>query len=202
MTSASRILLITLVGVALLAAALLGWTAVRTLSGDGAGSVIGEAAIGGPFTLVDGEGRTRTDADFRGKLMLIYFGYTYCPDVCPTELQSMMQAHDLLGPDAAAEVQPIFISVDPERDTPAQVGAYVESFGDALIGLTGTPEQVAAAARAYRVYYRKNESESATDYLVDHSSIIYLMGRDGRFLSHFGRGTAPEDMAAAIRKFL
>src|SRR5690606_31911637 len=159
--------------------------------------VIGEAAIGGPFTLVDGEGRTRTDADFRGKLMLIYFGYTYCPDVCPTELQSMMQAHDLLGPDAAAEVQPIFISVDPERDTPARVAASVESFGDALICLPGTPEQVAAAARAYRVYYRKNESASATDYLVDHSSIIYLMGRDGRFLSHFGRGTAPEDMAAA-----
>lgn len=204
MTPASRILLGLLIALAVLAAGLLGYSALRMLTAEAPmarGGAIGEAKIGGPFTLVDGDGRTRTDAEFRGRLMLIYFGYTYCPDVCPTELQAMAQAVELLGEDAS-KVQPIFITVDPERDSPEVVKAYAANFGAGMIGLTGTPEQVAQAARAYRVYYRKASSESATDYLMDHSSIIYLMGPDGRFLTHFSRGAAPADMAQAIRRFL
>ena len=204
MTAATRLLLGILIAAAVVAAGLLGYSAFRMLTDDGtaAGSrILGEAQLGGPFALVDGDGRTRTDADFRGRLMLIYFGYTFCPDVCPTELQTMAQAVELLGDDAA-KVQPLFITVDPERDTPEVMKAYAENFGAGMIGLTGTPEQVAQAARAYRVYYRKATSESATDYLMDHSSIVYLMGRDGRFLTHFSLGTTPEDMAKSIHKFL
>ena len=203
MTRSSRILLVCLATIALLAAGVLAYSAVQVLTNRGAGQVsgsFGEALIGGPFTLVDGDGRTRTDADFRGKLMLIYFGFTYCPDVCPTELQAMAQALELLGT-KAAEVQTLFITIDPERDTPEVVKAYAANFGN-MVGLTGSPEQIAEVARAYRVFYRKARSESATDYLMDHSSIIYLMGRDGRFLTHFSRGAQPEVIAAAIRKFL
>ena len=201
MSSASRVLLICLASVAIVAASVLGFTAMRVLTGGpDEGSSIGEAKIGGPFSLVDGDGKTVSDVDYRGKLMLVYFGFTYCPDVCPTELQAMSQAVDLLGRDAG-EVQPIFITIDPERDTPELVKAYAANFGS-MTGLTGSAEQVADAARAYRVYYRKAESAASTEYLMDHSSIIYLMGRDGRFLTHFSRGAKPEVIATALRKFL
>ena len=202
MSPVSRILLVLLAIVAVLAAGVLGYSAMQALTGDAgrSGGTFGEAQIGGPFTLVDGTGRTVTNADFRGKLMLVYFGFTYCPDVCPTELQAMAQAMELLGPDAS-KVQTVFITVDPERDTPEVVKAYAANFGS-MVGLTGTPEQAAAAAKAYRVYYRRAQSDSATDYLMDHSSIIYLMDREGRFLTHFSRGAKPEVIAAAIRKFL
>jgi protein SCO1/2 len=133
--------------------------------------------------------------------MLIYFGYTFCPDVCPTELQAMSQAIDGLG-DEAGKVTPVFITVDPERDTVEQLAGYAEHFHPRLIALTGTTEQVAAAAKAYRVYYRKVEDESTTDYMMDHSSIIYLMGPNGRFLTHFSYGTGPDKMAEKIREYL
>jgi len=132
--------------------------------------------------------------------MLIYFGYTYCPDVCPTELQTMTQALDQLGT-KAGEVQPIFITVDPERDTQAEMKSYAENFHPRLLALTGTAEQVADAAKAYRVFYEKAKQPDGT-YLMDHSSIVYLMGRDGKYLAHFGGNTTADQMAAAIAKRL
>ena len=158
----------------------------------------GGVSIGGDFTLVDGDGRTVTQDDLRGKLALVLFGFTFCPDVCPTELQVIAQAMDVLGPQAA-EVRPVFITVDPERDTPAKMKEYVEQFHPSITGLTGTPQQVAAAARAWRVYYSKVTPPGATDYLMDHSAFTYLMGRDGSLRALFRPGTTPEEMAASIR---
>lgn len=159
--------------------------------------------IGGAFTLVDQDGRTVTDKNFLGKYMLVYFGYTYCPDVCPTSLNTLGRAMDQLeaeAPEAAARIQPVFITVDPARDTPELMKSYVGNFHDRLIGLTGTPEQVAAAAKAYRVYFSKvvEKGASADEYLMDHSSITYLMGPDGKFVTHFGHGTAPDVMAGKL----
>ncbi len=157
----------------------------------------GEALVGGPFTLVDQTGKSITDKDFRGKYMLIFFGYTYCPDVCPTELQVMMAALGTLGP-RAAEVQPIFITIDPDRDTPEVMQSYVENFGPSLVGLTGTAEQIAQVAKAYRVYYAKSGNTKTQDYLMDHSSIIYLMGPDGHFVKHFTYTTDAAALAEGI----
>ena len=137
------------------------------------------AAIGGPFTLTDGAGKTVTDADFRGKYMLVYFGYTFCPDVCPTTLNDVGQAMDKLGK-LAVDIRPVFITVDPARDTPAVVRQYAAAFSPRLVGLTGTPEQIAAVAREYRVYYAKHVTGPGPgDYTMDHSSILYLMDAKG-----------------------
>jgi protein SCO1/2 len=160
-------------------------------------------AIGGPFTLVDQNGKTVTDADFRGRYMLIYFGYTFCPDVCPTALTRNSDALDLMGK-AADKIVPIFITVDPERDTAENMKEYAGFFHPRLLALTGTPEQVAAAAKAYRVYYAKVQEKGADadDYLMDHTSITYLMGPDGKFLSHFGHDVSPERMAERLTKIV
>jgi protein SCO1/2 len=164
----------------------------------------GQAAIGGPFELVDQNGKTRTDKDFRGKYMLVYFGYTFCPDVCPTELQVMANAMDQLDDKIASQVQPIFITVDPERDTVQAMADYVPHFSPRLVGLTGTLEQTSAAAKAYRVYYAKSyekgEPKDSDTYLVDHSSFTYLMGPDGKYIRHFNYGVTPEKMAQGITK--
>lgn len=163
---------------------------------------MGQANIGGPFTLVDHTGKTVTDQDFRGKFMLIFFGYTFCPDVCPTELNTIAAAMDKLGP-PADKVVPIFVTVDPQRDTADKLKSYVADFHSRLIGLTGTEEQVGAAARAYRVYYKKVGAENASaDYLLDHSSFVYLMGPDGKFRAYFPFGTTPEKMVDELRKQL
>lgn len=198
MSPLQRALLIFGIGAAILAAGLA--IALWTLSPGGPMDQVGAASIGGDFTLVDQNGKTRRAEDFRGKLMLIYFGYTYCPDVCPTELQTMAEAVDRLGK-KGEEVQPIFITVDPERDTPDQLRLYAESFHPRLVALTGTKEQVAAAARAFKVYYAKRPQEGG-EYLMDHSSFVFLMGRDGRYLMHFVPGTPPERMVEAIEKRL
>jgi len=165
------------------------------------GEQVAPIAIGGEFTLVDQNGVTRHAEDFRGKLMLVYFGYTFCPDACPTALQDMSRAIDLLGAKGDT-AQPIFITVDPARDTVEQMKLYASNFHPRLVALTGTPEQVAVAAKAYRVYYAKGQSAGAgsEDYLMDHTAFIYLMGRDGKYLSHFPPGTTAEQMAAAIEK--
>jgi len=162
-----------------------------------------EAAIGGPFTLINSEGETVTDADFRGKIMLVYFGYTYCPDVCPTSLTAVAEALDMLGEDAK-EFAPIFITVDPERDTPEAMGDYAAAFHPQLVGLTGTVEQVAAAAKAYRVYFAKvqEEGDDPEDYLMDHSAYIYVMDRDGKYVAHFPHGTDPGEMAKKLLELL
>jgi protein SCO1/2 len=161
----------------------------------------GMVQIGGPFSLVDHNGRQVTQADYAGRYLLIYFGYTYCPDVCPTELQTMTEALDLLGDDAKA-VQPLFITIDPARDTVPAMADYVSHFYDSFVGLTGSAAQVAAAAKAYRVYYAKGPEEEDGVYLMDHSSFIYLMGPDGGYLAHFGPQTSPQAMADKIRSFL
>lgn len=197
----ARLVFVALVAIAVAASGLLGYLIVEVFRGGENGAVIGQAQVGGPFELVDGEGRTVTDEEFRGEYMLVYFGYTYCPDVCPTELQNMSRALELLGEEAEA-VRPVFITVDPERDTPEVIESYIENFHPRMVGLTGSPEQIEKAAKAYRVYYKKAESGSASEYLMDHTSIVYLMGREGEFLRHFGYGTSPEDMAQGIRSYL
>jgi cytochrome oxidase Cu insertion factor (SCO1/SenC/PrrC family) len=138
--------------------------------------------------------------DFRGKLMLIYFGYTYCPDVCPTELQTMSEAIERLGPSGDA-VQPLFITVDPARDTPEQLKSYAENFHPRLLALTGSAEQIAQVARAYKVFYQLVKQGDG-EYLMDHSSIVYLMDHEGRYVAHFGGNLNAEQMAAAIAKHL
>jgi protein SCO1/2 len=158
-------------------------------------------AIGGPFSLIDQHGHTVSDADFRGKLMLIYFGYTFCPDVCPTTLGNVAQAYDLLSPEEQAQVVPIFITVDPERDTVDQIAQYVDAFSPALVGLTGSPDQIAPVIKEFRVYARKVESKDG-NYSVDHSSILYVMGKDGKFVAHFTGEVPPQDIAAGLKKQL
>lgn len=162
----------------------------------------GEARVGGPFTLVGQDGKTVTDEDFRGRYLLIYFGFTFCPDVCPTELSIMATAIETLGEDGE-KIQPIFITIDPERDTPEIMARYVPLFHPRLVGLTGSPEQIAEAANAYHVFYRKAEDESSPqDYTMDHSSIVFLMGPNGEYLKLFPPATAPEKMAEEIASYI
>ena len=156
------------------------------------------ATIGGPFQLVDHTGRPVSDKDFAGKFMLIYFGFTHCPDVCPTELQTMANVVDALGTDGA-RVVPVFIAVDPERDTPEQLKGYVAAFHPTLIGLTGSMDQVSAVAKAYKVYFSKAPSGSGGDYQVDHTSFVYLVGPDGAMRSMFRSGISDQAMVAEIR---
>lgn len=163
---------------------------------------LGEAFVGGPFTMVNHRGETVTEKSFLGKPMLLFFGFTFCPDVCPTELQVMAAALDELG-DKGKDIQPIFVSIDPERDKPEVMAAYVSNFGDRFIGLTGSAEQVAAMAGAYRIFYARQENkERPTDYLMDHSSIVYLMGPDGKFLKHFTYTTDAKALAQGIAEAL
>jgi protein SCO1/2 len=161
----------------------------------------GEVLIGGPFVLTDAEGKRRTDAEFRGKHMLVFFGFTNCPDFCPTALYTISQAMEKLGPKADRLV-PIMITVDPERDTPAQLKNYAQNFDKRVVMLTGSAEEVAVAARAYRVYYQKRPLEKAGEYTMDHSAYIYLMGPDGKFIIHFRHAVPPDDLADALKKRL
>lgn len=194
--AARRGLVVFVLGLALLAGAIV--FGLWRESEFGASAVV---PIGGSFTLTDQTGQTRRDSDFRGKLMLVYFGYTYCPDACPAALNVMSGAVDILGR-AADAVQPIFITVDPARDTVAQMKTYAGNFTPRLLALTGTPDEIEAAARAYRVYFQKQPGEGKDDYAMDHSAFVYLMGRDGHYLRLFGPEVTAEEMAAAIQKFL
>lgn len=160
-----------------------------------------KALIGGPFTMTDAEGKRRTDAEFRGKHMLVFFGFTNCPDFCPTALITITQAMEKLGA-KADNLAPIFITVDPERDTPAQLKNYAQNFDKRIAMLTGSAEDVAGAARAYRVYYAKRPLEKAGEYTMDHSAYIYLIGPDGKYLTHFRHGIAPADLAEALGRRL
>ncbi len=158
-------------------------------------------AVGGPFTLTDQNGVVRHDSDFRGEVMLIYFGYTYCPDACPTTLQAMSETLDILG-DKAAKVQPLFISVDPARDTQEQLKSYAANFHPRLLAMTGTPDELKKVEGEYHVYVAKVPQSGSDDYLIDHSSIIYVIGRDGRYLAQLPTGLPPKAMAASIQRFL
>jgi protein SCO1/2 len=157
--------------------------------------------IGGPFALTDHTGKSRTDADFRGKLMLVYFGFSFCPDICPTDLMAIGQAIDKLGP-AGEGVQPLFVTLDPERDTAAHLAEYLLFFHPRLLGLTSDAAHIRDAARAYRVYYAKVVIDGAAEYTIDHSGFIYLMDRDGKYLGFFPPGTPADRMAAIIEVHL
>ena len=159
----------------------------------------GKALIGGPFSLVDTSGKRVTAQDFHGKLMLVFFGYTHCPDVCPTGLQTIAEVIDKLG-SSAGKVVPIFISVDPERDTPEVLAGYIKNISPRIVGLTGNATEVASAAKAYRVYFRKAGNGTKEDYAVDHSAFIYLMDGDGRYITHFPFNTTSDAMIAVIKK--
>lgn len=178
------------IGLAFLGA--VAWKA-GVFSNDGKGT----ALVGGPFQLVDQDGKPVDEKILKGKWTAVFFGFTYCPDVCPTTMQALGAAQAQLGP-KADKLQVVFISVDPERDTPAQLKSYLsnEVFPKGTIGLTGAPEQVAAAAKAYRVYYKKNGEGDA--YLVDHSTAAYLMNPKGQFDRVLPYGIGPEEIARQI----
>ena len=163
---------------------------------------VGQALVGGPFTLTDQTGKRVTDQDFRGKFMLVYFGFTNCPDVCPTALQVMAAALYKLGPNAE-RITPVLITVDPEHDTPALLASYVASFHPRLVGLTGSQAEIDAVAKAYRVYAKKvPDPKSTAGYSMDHSSIIYVMGPDGSYRTHFTHATSPDVMADRLAGML
>lgn len=175
--------------------------AVATSEPRGVFSVDGGVQIGGPFELTDQNGERRTERDYRGRLMLVYFGFTYCPDVCPTALTVVTTALDQLG-DQADQVVPIFITVDPERDTAPVLKDYMAQFSPRYVGLTGDETQIAQAAKAYRVYYARAPGSDGAPYMMDHTSLLYLMDQNGRFHTHFTHSNKAEDIAAAVRKLL
>lgn len=188
----TALIAITALVLALIATAVMLW---RTPQGGPSGT--GVALVGGPFELTNQDGKRVTDKDFRGRYMLVFFGYTFCPDVCPTTLQLMTQALDKMGP-AANNIQPVFITIDPDRDTPAVLKSYVANFSPRLIGLTGSADDIAKVARAYRVAYSKQDTGDPKNYLMDHSSIIYLMGPDGSFVKFFTYTTDVDKLAKDI----
>jgi protein SCO1/2 len=158
----------------------------------------GKGTIGGPFTLIDHTGTPRTDADFRGKLLLVYFGFTHCPDICPTDLMSIGGALKALG-SQADQVRGLFVSLDPQRDTPSLLAAYVDSFHEKMVGLTGDESAIRRAARAYKVYFKKIPGRGADDYGYDHSAYIYLMDREGKFIGVFPPATPPERIVHVLK---
>jgi protein SCO1/2 len=176
---------------------ILGTGAFMWLSEGGTASL-----VGGPFRLQDGNGSQVNDRDFRGKYMLVYFGYTFCPDVCPTTLNEVADALDHLGA-KADRLQPIFITVDPKRDTPSVIKQYVAAFTPRLLGLTGTEEQIAKVAKEYRVYYAEHRTGSGpNDYTMDHSSVLYLMGPDGKFIAPIRADEDGTQMAADLGRLM
>jgi protein SCO1 len=188
-----------LAGLAILGAGVFLTLALREGPRGAAGTALG-SVIGGSFRLTDQNGKTVTDADLKGKWSLIYFGYTHCPDACPTALNDIAIALDELGA-KREDVRPVFITVDPERDTTEALKSYVTSFDAPILALTGTPEQVAQAAKAYRVYYAKHP-EAGGDYSMDHSSVIYVMDPQGRFTASFTHESSPEQIAERLKKLL
>jgi protein SCO1/2 len=200
--SASRgtVLLALLIGLAagVMTAVLMVTLPGRT--GTPAVETTGRALIGGPFSLLDPTGKRVTEKDFAGRPMLVFFGFTHCPDVCPAGLQVIAAALDKLG-DKAKGVTPIFITVDPERDTPEVVGKYVASFDKEIVGLSGSPADIAAVTTAYRVYVNKVPDESTPgEYSVDHSSFMYLMDANGEFAKHFPSTVDAGELADALAK--
>lgn len=160
----------------------------------------GEVAIGGSFTLTDQNGNRVSDTQFRGKYMLVFFGFTSCPSICPVGMATLTQAMEQLG-DNASKLQPIFITVDPETDTPAQMKKYLANFHPSIIGLTGTLEEIEAAQSAYKVYASKLADKDMTGgYNVDHSGYVYLMGKDGKYLQHFTYDAEPKKLVKDIRE--
>lgn len=208
MTKQRLLILLIAVAAGLLLAGLLafaqkkqGAPGIATQAGADALIPVTEDAFGGPFTLTDHTGKKVTEKDFTGKYRLIYFGFTYCPAICPTELAKITGALKSLG-DEGKDIQPIFITVDPERDTVEAMGKYVTLFHPSLVGLTGTPEQIRKVAKEYKIYFAKVQDESMSDYTMDHSSFIYFMAPDDRLLRIFRMEDSAGDMANIIRQWL
>jgi protein SCO1/2 len=187
--------------VAALAGALL-WREADSVPGMGRVVTSGEIAVGGPFQLVDQDGKKVSDADFRGRFMLIYFGYSFCPDVCPTTLGVMAEALDRMGADGR-KIVPVFITVDPARDTPKVLKQYMAAFGPRFVGLTGDDAAIGKVEKAYRVYAKKRPLDDAKpdgNYAVDHSSVMYLVGPDGKVVTYYDEAISPDDLAADLKK--
>jgi protein SCO1 len=162
----------------------------------------GKALIGGPFTLTDHNGKRVTEKDFLGKPMLIFFGFTHCPDICPSALQVVSAALDKLGAKGAG-VTPVFITLDSERDTPEKLADYVKSFHPRLVGLTGSAAEIDAVAKSYHVFYQKvADDKSPASYTFDHAAILYLMGANGAFVTHIPHATNVDEVAAILNKAL
>jgi cytochrome oxidase Cu insertion factor (SCO1/SenC/PrrC family) len=195
---ARRAMVAVLLAVLMICGVLLYQLYQRSLNGE---TVSGEALIGGPFELTDQNGNAVTEQTFKGKLMLIYFGFTFCPDACPTALGVMSAAIDKLDV-AADRVVPILITIDPDRDTPAVLKDYVGNFHPRMMGLTGTPKQIAKVAKEYGVFYQIAPGKAPDDYVMDHTVLIYLMDGDGKYITHFGPDATSEQMAEEIRKHL
>ena len=162
----------------------------------------GTALVGGPFTLTDQTGKRVTDKDFHGRIMMVFFGFTNCPDICPAALQVMTAALDKMGSKAGA-VTPVFITLDAERDTPEKLSAYLKSFHPSFVGLTGSDAEIASVVKAYRLYAQKVTDEaSPASYTYDHAAIIYIMGKDGSFIAHVPQVNNPDDLVAALDRAL
>lgn len=191
--------------IALTAFVMVGWilvermTEVKTISGEGVIAV--PAKTGGPFELISHKGKPVTQADFKGKYALVYFGYSFCPDVCPFGLQNVAAGVGKLG-DKADKVVPVFVSVDPERDTPDQLSQYVELFHPNMVGLTGTEAQIKDIAKKFRVYYAIRKDLGKEDYPVDHSSFTYLMDPDWKLIAVFRHDVTPDNIANALKQIL
>jgi protein SCO1/2 len=185
----------------LLVAALAGgllWHESEMVPGLGRTVASGQIAVGGPYALTDQDGKPRASSDFRGKYQLVYFGYTFCPDVCPTTLAVMAAALDKMGVDQN-RIVPVFITIDPERDSPAVLKKYLAAFGPRFVGLTGAPQQIAQVEKEFRVYAKK-QPMAGGNYGMDHSSVMYLMGPDGRLVGFYDEAILPEDLAKDLKK--
>lgn len=199
----TRLLIIALALLAVVSTALatvIGLRSVDSTSGSSEGS--GRALIGGAFTAVDQTGRQVSEKDYLGRWTIFYFGYTFCPDVCPLGLQVITEALEQLPGPVRQNIIPIFVTVDPERDTVPVMASYVSNFVPGMVGLTGTVEQMEALKRAWRVYARKAEGGTATDYLVDHSAFTYLMDPKGNYVTHFGHDVTADQLAARLKSLV
>jgi protein SCO1 len=197
-----RLLLVVLAGFLIGA---IGGAAVLLTKGATAPPVetTGKALIGGHFALIDQTGKPITDRDFRGRYLLVFFGFTHCPDICPTELQVMAAALEALSPQERKEIVPVFITLDPERDTPEVMATYVKNFGQDFVGLTGSAESISAVAKDYRIAYSKfQQDKTSGDYTIDHSSLVYLMDKNGDYITHFAYGIPAAKITEMLRRYL